>query len=75
MPSLHQAFTVMMALVLYRVRRRLGILAGLYAAAMGFALVYLGEHYLVDVLAGALLAGVVVVCIDRLHGRDLTTSP
>jgi membrane-associated phospholipid phosphatase len=65
MPSLHQAFTILMALALYRERRRLGIFAACYAAAMGFALVYLGEHYVVDVLAGALLAVVAVVVVGR----------
>ena len=33
--------------------------AGAYAAALGFALVYLGEHYVVDLLAGAALTGAV----------------
>jgi membrane-associated phospholipid phosphatase len=56
MPSLHEGFTMLMALILYGLNRRLGLLALLYAAAMGFALVYLGEHYLVDVLVGAVLA-------------------
>ena len=34
--------------------------AGLaYAGALGFALVYLGEHYLIDLLAGAVLVIVI----------------
>ena len=32
---------------------------------MGFSLIYLGEHYLIDVLAGAALAIVVAVVADR----------
>jgi membrane-associated phospholipid phosphatase len=67
MPSLHMAFTVLLAVVLWRERRRLGVLGAAYAAAMGFALVYLGEHYLVDVLAGAALAAAVVVVLDRVR--------
>lgn len=65
MPSLHQAFTLLMALVLWRERRWLGVLGGLYALAMGASLVYLGEHYLVDVLAGAALAAGVCVLLQR----------
>lgn len=56
MPSLHTASTVLVALLVGSVvpgwRRR----AWLYPLAMGFALVYMGEHYLIDVLAGVLTA-------------------
>ena len=36
-----------------------GAVAFFYAAAMAFALVYLGEHYVVDLLAGLIVAVVV----------------
>jgi membrane-associated phospholipid phosphatase len=36
-----------------------GALGFTYLAALGFALVYLGEHYVVDLLAGAALTGAV----------------
>ncbi len=65
MPSLHTAITVLMAFALWRVRPLLGIAGGLYSLAMGFSLIYLGEHYLIDVLAGALLAVVVAIVVDR----------
>jgi len=61
MPSLHTAITVLMAAALWRVRPALGIAGAIYSLAMGFSLIYLGEHYLIDVLAGAVLAGGVVV--------------
>lgn len=56
MPSLHMAITVVIALFAWSRDRRLGVLGALYAASMGFALVYLGEHYVVDVLAGIVFA-------------------
>jgi membrane-associated phospholipid phosphatase len=56
MPSLHMAITLVMALALWSLDRRLGVVALLYSAAMGFALIYLGEHYLIDVLAGVAAA-------------------
>lgn len=65
MPSLHTAITVLMAAALWRVRPALGIVGAAYSLTMGFALVYLGEHYLIDVLAGATLAvGVAMVTRD-----------
>ncbi len=59
MPSLHFATSTMAALLLAEVGPGVGALGASYAATLGFALVYLGEHYVVDLLAGAALAGAV----------------
>jgi len=53
MPSLHFATSLMAALLLAEVGPVAGALGGAYTAVLGFALVYLGEHYAVDLLAGA----------------------
>src|SRR5262249_56597172 len=55
MPSLHFATTLMAALLLAEVGPLPGALGFAYTATLGFALVYLGEHYVVDLLAGAAL--------------------
>ena len=55
MPSLHFATSVMAALLLAEVGPVAGALGAVYAGTLGFALVYLGEHYVVDLLAGAAL--------------------
>lgn len=52
MPSLHFATSVMAAGLLSEVGRVPGAVGWGYAAVLGFALVYLGEHYVVDLLAG-----------------------
>jgi membrane-associated phospholipid phosphatase len=59
MPSLHFATSVMAALLLAEVGPVAGALGWAYAATLGFALVYLGEHYAVDLLAGAALTAAV----------------
>jgi membrane-associated phospholipid phosphatase len=59
MPSLHFATSMMAALLLAEAGPVAGALGTSYAAALGFALVYLGEHYVVDLLAGAALTGTV----------------
>ena len=69
MPSLHMAITVVIALFAWRCDRRLGVLGAVYAASMGFALVYLGEHYVVDVLAGIVFAAGAWVVALRLWSR------
>ena len=56
MPSLHLGTSVMAAKLLSEVGRGSGTVAWAYVAALGFALVYLGEHYVVDLVAGYALA-------------------
>lgn len=53
MPSLHFATSVMGAQLLSEVDPVAGAVGWTYAALLGLALVYLGEHYLVDLVAGA----------------------
>lgn len=52
MPSLHFATSVMAALLLSDLGPVPGAVGWTYAVTLGFALVYLGEHYVVDLLAG-----------------------
>jgi hypothetical protein len=56
MPSLHFATSVTAAHVLSDTGPVAGALGWTYAATLGVALVYLGEHYVVDLLAGLTLA-------------------
>jgi hypothetical protein len=55
MPSLHFATSLMAAHLLTEAGPVEGAIGWTYAITLGFALVYLGEHYLVDLLAGAAL--------------------
>jgi membrane-associated phospholipid phosphatase len=59
MPSLHFATSVSAALSLAEAGRVEGALGWGYATTLGFGLVYLGEHYVTDLIAGALLVAVV----------------
>jgi membrane-associated phospholipid phosphatase len=59
MPSLHFATSVMAAHLLADTGPVAGAVGWTYAGTLGLSLVYLGEHYLVDLLAGlALTEGV-----------------
>jgi membrane-associated phospholipid phosphatase len=59
MPSLHFATSVSAALSLSEAGKVEGALGWSYALTLGFALVYLGEHYVTDLAAGALLVAAV----------------
>jgi membrane-associated phospholipid phosphatase len=59
MPSLHFATSVQAAILLSEAGRGPGAVGWAYAATLGFALVYLGEHYVTDLGAGAALVAAV----------------
>ena len=63
MPSIHFATSVMAARVLTDVGPVEGAVGWAYAATLGTALVYLGEHYVIDLIAGFALTQLV-----RHHG-------
>jgi membrane-associated phospholipid phosphatase len=70
MPSLHFATSVTAAHVLSDTGRVAGVLGWTYATTLGIALVYLGEHYVVDLAAGLALAET----IQRAQPRLTPTS-
>lgn len=59
MPSLHFATATMAAISLSEAGRLPGAIGWAYALTLGFALVYLGEHYVTDLAAGGALVAVV----------------
>jgi membrane-associated phospholipid phosphatase len=66
-PSLHLGFTVMVATYFWRTAKPwLRVLLVAYPLLMMFSLVYSGEHYVFDCLAGAALA-FLVVWINRRY--------
>ena len=73
-PSLHAAYTLLFALVLWRLSRRTWPVLALYPAAMAFALVYTAEHYLVDILLGFVYTLVAVAAVNAV-ARWLASSP
>jgi len=80
MPSLHAAYALLIVLYLWRiVPPPARVLLALYPPAMAFALVYTGEHYVVDCLAGWVYAlatfGAVNLWFERRARRSLALEP
>jgi membrane-associated phospholipid phosphatase len=83
MPSLHFGTSVMAARILSQVGAGHAAVGWAYALALGFGLVYLGEHYLIDLVAGLALAeaiwrvapraesaiGMIAAAVQRLEPR------
>ena len=68
MPSIHFAITFLLIFPAWHAGKRWFIAACLYAGMMGFSLIYLGEHYFVDVVAGGILRAI----LGRLPGALVT---
>jgi len=66
MPSLHVGWSVLIALIVYRATSRtwLRAVAVAHPVLMALAVTATGNHYLVDSLAGALVAVLAVVVVD-----------
>jgi membrane-associated phospholipid phosphatase len=69
-PSLHAAYPLLAALALWPVTRRGAIAALAWSAAVWFSVVYLGQHYVTDVLGGiAFAAGTWLIMTKVLAPR------
>jgi len=69
-PSLHVAHSFVSALTSYRVHRGVGFAAVLWASLIGVSTLYTKQHYVVDVLAGMLVAYMAYVVFLRSHPRE-----
>jgi membrane-associated phospholipid phosphatase len=65
-PSLHFGTSALAAILLAETGAVEGVAGWAYAGTLGFALVYLGEHYMVDLVGGAVLVAVVRLAEARL---------
>ena len=75
MPSLHIAFACLIALYLGgKLTSRWRYLLSLYPVAMGLTLVYTGEHYVVDLIAGVVYAVAAHLAVRWWEGRRAERS-
>lgn len=73
-PSLHVAHSFVSALTCYTVHRRVGLAATLCASLVAVSTLYTKQHYILDVVAGMLLAGVACVIFLRNYPREATPA-
>jgi membrane-associated phospholipid phosphatase len=64
-PSLHVAYSFVSALTCVRVHRRVGIAATVSAALVALSTVFTKQHYVLDVIAGILMAIVAYLVFVR----------
>jgi membrane-associated phospholipid phosphatase len=69
-PSLHAAFPVLIFLYALEFFGRRGLWVSLYVAAVWFSIVYLGEHYLIDAIIGAIYAIASFIIVEQSWGSE-----
>lgn len=68
-PSIHVAHSFVSALACYRVHRQLGFIAVLCASLVALSTLFTKQHYVVDLIAGILLALAAYAVFLRGHSR------
>jgi hypothetical protein len=68
-PSLHAAYPWLIFIFILKKFRKLSVLAIPYVAGVWFAVVYLGEHYVVDVFAGFVYASGAYLLVSHIEKR------
>ena len=77
-PSLHAAFPALAAVYAWRRYRPLSIVLIVWSIAVLLAIVYLGEHYVVDALAGYAYVAAATLLVEgflRLRARRAASMP
>lgn len=78
-PSLHAAYSIIFAYFMVKIDRRLAYVALPVTGAILFSTLYLGQHYLIDLLGGAAYALVPCLIAERyfirIPGRVRKQSP
>lgn len=69
LPSLHVAYAFVAALACYRVHRGVGIAAAIWATLIAVSTLFTKQHYVVDVIAGALIGWLAYLVFLRGHSR------
>ena len=74
-PSLHAAFPALAAMYAWARYRLLSLALIAWASAVWVAIVYLGEHYFVDALAGLVYAVVAALVVEWFARRRSAATP
>lgn len=74
-PSLHAGFPVVAAFAAWQRSRAVGALLWVWAVAVWIAVVYLGEHYVSDVVGGIGYAAMAIVLVKAVTARRAQIEP
>ena len=69
-PSLHSAYPWLISLFAFKIGKKKALPIVLYPILVWFSAVYLGEHYVVDVIGGVLFATLAFLLEEKLISRN-----
>ena len=73
-PSLHGAYAVLFCYYMIRSRRKLAIVALPLTFGILFSTLYLGQHYLIDLVGGAIYAAFSIVIVGKYLARRASSK-
>jgi membrane-associated phospholipid phosphatase len=65
-PSLHAAYAVLFTIYALRLSRKLGLVVLAIACGVFFSTIYLGQHYVIDLIGGIIYSLAAVAVVDKL---------
>ncbi|MGP8124412.1 MAG: phosphatase PAP2 family protein [Nitrososphaerales archaeon] len=68
-PSLHAAYATLFSIFMFKLGRKYGLASLPIAAGVYFSIIYLGQHYLVDLLGGIAYAGISTYAVEKVLTR------
>ncbi|MGD0476693.1 MAG: phosphatase PAP2 family protein [Nitrososphaerales archaeon] len=68
-PSLHAAYATLFSIFMFKLGRKYGLTSLPIAGGVYFSIIYLGQHFLVDLLGGVAYAGISVYAVERVITR------
>jgi len=68
-PSLHAAYATLFSIFMFKLGRKYGLASLPVAGGVYFSIIYLGQHYLVDLLGGIAYAAISTYAIQTLMNR------
>ena len=68
-PSLHAAYVTLFSIFMFKLGKKYGFASLPIAGGVYFSIIYLGQHYLVDLLGGVAYAGITAYAVDRMIAR------
>lgn len=68
-PSLHAAYVTLFSIFMFKLGRKYGLVSLPIAGGVYFSIIYLGQHFLVDLLGGIAYAGISVYAVEKMMAR------
>ncbi len=72
-PSLHAAYVVLFSYFTIRLKRTYGLVSTPITIGVLFSTIYLGQHYITDLVAGVVVAASCVIIVTRMDRKGKTS--